>query len=77
MKKVVYPFLVLLALSITSVTVTSCSDASKTETIEVANFQCPMKCEEDKKYDKEGACPVCGMELKKVETTEETGSHSH
>ncbi len=31
-------------------------------------YQCPMKCEGDKTYDKPGKCPKCGMELKKVET---------
>ena len=30
-------------------------------------YQCPMKCEGDKMYDKEGQCPVCKMDLKKVE----------
>ncbi len=30
-------------------------------------YQCPMKCEGDKTYDKPGKCPKCGMELKKVE----------
>lgn len=29
-------------------------------------YQCPMDCEEGKTYDKEGNCPVCGMELKEV-----------
>ena len=26
-------------------------------------FYCPMHCEGDKTYDKEGSCPVCGMDL--------------
>lgn len=26
-------------------------------------FVCPMGCEEGKKYDKEGKCPDCGMDL--------------
>lgn len=30
-------------------------------------YQCPMKCEEDKTYAEEGSCPVCKMDLKKVE----------
>ena len=30
-------------------------------------YQCPMKCEEDKTYGEEGSCPVCKMDLKKVE----------
>lgn len=32
-------------------------------------YQCPMKCEGDKTYDKAGSCPVCGMDIKKVEHT--------
>ena len=32
-----------------------------------AVYQCPMKDEGDKTYDHPGTCPVCGMELKKVE----------
>ena len=30
-------------------------------------YQCPMKCEEEKTYTEEGACPVCKMDLKEVE----------
>jgi len=29
-------------------------------------YYCPMHCEGDKRYDKPGACPVCGMNLEKV-----------
>lgn len=29
-------------------------------------YQCPMKCEGEKTYDKPGKCPVCGMALKAV-----------
>ncbi len=31
-----------------------------------AAYQCPMKCEGDKTYDKSGTCPVCKMDLKEV-----------
>ncbi|MCK3683772.1 copper-translocating P-type ATPase [Maribellus sp. YY47] len=31
-------------------------------------YYCPMRCEGDKMYDEPGNCPVCGMDLKKVET---------
>jgi len=27
-------------------------------------YQCPMECEGDKTYEKEGKCPVCKMKLK-------------
>jgi transcription initiation factor IIE alpha subunit len=30
-------------------------------------YACPMDCENGKTYDKEGKCPVCEMDLKKVE----------
>lgn len=30
-------------------------------------YKCPMDCEKGKTYDKEGKCPVCNMNLKKVE----------
>lgn len=29
-------------------------------------YQCPMKCEGDKTYDKPGDCPVCNMHLAPV-----------
>ena len=49
---------------------TSCGNqenAQKSEkTTQVEEYQCPMKCEGEKTYDKPGKCPVCGMRLKKV-----------
>ena len=41
-------------------------DKKKTDATAVA-YQCSMKCEGDKTYDKPGKCPKCGMELKKME----------
>lgn len=33
----------------------------------VAEYQCPMKCEDEKTYtDKDHKCPVCKMDLKEV-----------
>lgn len=54
----------------------SCKEETKdkTEKHEMAmsdTYQCPMDCESGKTYKKEGSCPVCKMDLKKVE------SHSH
>jgi len=40
------------------------------EDMAMAMYQCPMKCEADKTYDKEGKCPKCNMDLKKVEKEE-------
>jgi hypothetical protein len=38
-------------------------------------YQCPMECEKDKTYDKEGKCPVCKMNLKKKSKEKSTESH--
>ncbi len=43
---------------------------------EMAMYQCPMKCEGDKMYDKEGECPKCKMDLKKMEKHADDG-HKH
>ncbi len=51
---------------------TSESKTEKTEQTEYAMYQCPMKCEGEKMYDKPGQCPVCNMDLIKVE-----GNHEH
>ncbi len=32
------------------------------------NYYCPMQCEGDKRYNRSGDCPVCGMHLKKEES---------
>jgi Cu2+-exporting ATPase len=37
-------------------------------------YYCPMLCEGDKRYDKPGDCPVCGMDLVKEESV---GKSSH
>lgn len=49
------------------------SNASTEQTAN-AKYQCPMKCEGDKTYDKPGKCPVCNMDLKKLDDTHE---HEH
>lgn len=33
-------------------------------------YKCPMDCEDGKTYDKEGSCPICKMDLKKVDKKE-------
>lgn len=50
-----------------------------TEQTENNNYQCPMKCEDNKTYDKPGQCPVCNMDLEKIETTHghEAADHNH
>lgn len=34
---------------------------------EKATYACPMKCEGEKTYDKQGSCPKCKMDLKKAD----------
>jgi rubrerythrin len=57
--------------------VTSCGSSSEKEeeaeavteqVVEDVKYQCPMKCEGDKTYDAPGNCPVCKMELKKLDS---------
>ena len=63
--------------------ITSCgSNNSETKTeksaIEesaTAQYQCPMKCEGEKTYDKPGQCPKCNMDLQKVEEMDEQHNH--
>ena len=41
------------------------------------NYSCSMHCEGDKTYDQPGDCPVCGMHLVPVGSTEDHSEHSH
>lgn len=50
---------------ITVLFVTACGSSTKT----ASSYQCPMKCEGEKTYDKAGQCPVCEMDLEAVEST--------
>tara|TARA_B110000046_G_scaffold16912_1_gene16137 strand:+ start:1958 stop:2146 length:189 start_codon:yes stop_codon:yes gene_type:complete len=43
----------------------SCSEGSDQSNDNVA-YECPMKCEGEKVYTEEGACPVCGMDLVEI-----------
>lgn len=43
----------------------------KSDKVAMAKYQCPMKCEGDKTYDKAGSCPVCKMDLKEVKEENE------
>lgn len=58
----------------------SCGGETKTEQVAAVKYQCPMDCEDGKTYEKEGSCPVCGMEIKPVESASsesEANGHSH
>lgn len=41
----------------------SCNNGAKTLAKNETAYACPMKCEGDKTYHKEGSCPVCKMDL--------------
>lgn len=56
---------------------TSENKTEETQQTENAMYQCPMKCEGDKMYDKPGQCPVCNMDLQKVESNHEHGGDNH
>jgi len=46
----------------------------------LSGYQCPMDCEQGKVYDEPGSCPVCKMDLKKVNKSiesENVMSHNH
>ena len=80
----------IVAIAFITLTVVSCKDAKKEHNNEKeqrseANhdmtakaYGCPMKCEDDKPYDKEGKCPKCGMDLKEVDSNSKTnGAHDN
>ena len=50
----------------TAVNAQSTKTKSKAPTADTVVYQCPMKCEGDKTYDKAGKCPKCNMNLKAV-----------
>jgi predicted small lipoprotein YifL len=49
-------------------------DTTESSQSVAAVYQCPMKCEGEKTYDKPGKCPKCNMDLKEKEGHEE---HEH
>ena len=76
MKKIIFSALIAVAF------LASCGgDTTKTKTdsatgatnpasgtnVAAVKYQCPMKCEGEKTYDKPGNCPLCQMEMKKIE----------
>lgn len=66
-----------------SMFILSCgSKTSKTQTVKLSTgqtedvkYQCPMKCEGDKMYNKSGQCPVCNMDLIKIESNYKKHQH--
>ena len=84
MKKIILVFAVIFTVSFVF---TSCKTDKKEEKkeqvtsdkkqgVEKVKYQCPMKCEKEKTYDKEGKCPVCEMKLRK-KVAENHEGHNH
>lgn len=72
--------IIIAVIILSSIVFTSCKTKKrapqKKEVItEKVAYQCPMKCEDDKTYDKVGTCPVCKMKLK--EKVSEVKNHDH
>ncbi|MBW7868416.1 MAG: hypothetical protein H3C31_08855 [Brumimicrobium sp.] len=62
--------LVVLSVFCLAGTFTSCSgnkEAEVKEEVVAETWACPMDCEDGKTYTEVGQCPVCGMDLEKVE----------
>lgn len=53
---------------ITLLVLVSCAD-KKTKMTARIEYQCPMKCEGDKTFEKSGSCSVCKMDLKPISKT--------
>ncbi len=55
------------------------SENANTSTEQTVNevYQCPMKCEGEKTYDKPGSCPVCNMDLEKIKDLNEQHDKNH
>ncbi len=51
--------------------------ATKVEAIVKTDaYQCPMDCEKGKTYTKPGSCPICKMDLKKVDLSKKKSTCS-
>ncbi|MDC9723948.1 MAG: heavy metal-binding domain-containing protein [Urechidicola sp.] len=87
MKKVILSVALIAAIGFTSCTSEKKTDKDEVQKEEVqkseshkdemaiAEYQCPMKCEDEKTYaDKDHKCPVCKMDLKEVKQ-EESENH--
>lgn len=61
-------FLVIFLTTLFLTTIFTDCTAQKNKSVKTAtaSYQCPMKCEGEKTYDKPGTCPVCKMDLRKI-----------
>lgn len=50
-------------------------DSTNSSKSVAAHYQCPMKCEGEKTYDKPGPCPVCKMDMHIVKENHEHHMH--
>lgn len=63
-------------LGFTSADAQTTKKKSKTKKESIAmQYQCPMKCEGDKTYLKNGKCPVCNMQMKPVKASVVTAKY--
>ena len=81
MKKIILVFVVIFTVSFIFISCKSDKKQEKKEQVtsdkkqgvEKVKYQCPMKCEKEKTYDKEGKCPICEMKLRKKVTENHEG----
>ena len=66
--------LVIIAGIFGTATTTSCNSSEKNGSANKEVYECPMKCE-GKTFSEAGKCPVCGMDLVKVEQKEDGKAH--
>ena len=65
-----FKFILSMAIAVfcfTAVNAQSTKTKNKTAVADTMVYQCPMKCEGDKTYDKAGKCPTCNMTLKAMQ----------
>lgn len=76
-KKIILSMLIVVAISFTSCKTEENKEKKELGEVAVAEYQCPMKCEEDKTYtDSHTKCPVCNMDLVEVKHNIEE-NHEH
>lgn len=66
-------FLLVMAIAIFSISAADAQTSKKKNKIKkhqtAMHYQCPMNCEGEKTYLKNGKCPVCGMQMKPVKAS--------
>lgn len=63
-------FITAVTFSLSLFTISSCTNSSSDGSAvaeQAVAYQCPMDCEDGKTYDAAGQCPVCEMDLVKLE----------